>query len=221
MVAVIAIVAITCGSIAVSGITNNTAASASEAACNGVSIVVDFTDVGGKLEVACAEGEQTSGRDALLAAGFTLTDSQPGFLCAINSMPDPCPKTFDGSFWSYWHATPQGEWTSYQVGADSSSPAQGEIEGWRYNDGNTPPGITPASAAVESPAPGATSTPNVAEPGDEQVASTNDLLAEQRANQSVALIVATIGFVGLVIAMVLLVVVRHRRSAREAHEARD
>lgn len=122
-------------------------ASASEGACgddDGVTVVVDFTDVGGAIEVGCASGDPVSGRSALEAAGFAATDSQPGMICAIGALPDPCPATFEGSYWSYWNSSDGGEWVSYQVGADSSDPAPGEMEGWRYNDGSTGPGIAPA-----------------------------------------------------------------------------
>lgn len=125
-------------------------ASANEGACGedeGVTVVVDFTDIGGAIEVGCASGDPVSGRSALEAAGFAATDSQPGMICAIGALPDPCPATFEGSYWSYWNSSDGGEWVSYQVGADSSDPAPGEMEGWRYNDGSTGPGIAPADVA--------------------------------------------------------------------------
>lgn len=37
----------------------------------GVTVVVDFTDLGGSIEVGCAEGDPASGREALESAGFT------------------------------------------------------------------------------------------------------------------------------------------------------
>lgn len=74
--------------------------------------IVDFTDTDGDVVLACAEGEQDSGRAALEAAGFTPEDSMPGMICAIDSSPDPCPEEFDGNFWSYWFAEVyQGSWT--------------------------------------------------------------------------------------------------------------
>lgn len=125
-------------------------ASASEGACigtDGVTVVVDATDIGGSIVVKCAVGDPASGRAALESAGFVPMDSQPGMICAIDAQPDPCPATFEGSYWAYWSATADGDWTSYQVGADSSKPARGEIEGWRYNDGSVGPGIAPADVA--------------------------------------------------------------------------
>src|SRR5690625_7998355 len=44
----------------------------------GVTVVVDFTDVGGEVETGCATGDPASGREALERAGFTPTDSVPG-----------------------------------------------------------------------------------------------------------------------------------------------
>src|SRR5690625_1046589 len=110
----------------------------------GVSVVVDFTDLGGGIEVGCAEGAPDSGREALEAAGFAPEDSMPGMICAIDSQPDPCPEEFDGNFWSYWHAA-DGDWESYMVGADEAEPAPGDVEGWRYSTGEEGPQVLPAA----------------------------------------------------------------------------
>lgn len=130
----------------------------------GVTVVVDFSDLGGTVQTGCAAGDPATGRDALASAGFASQDSIPGMVCAIDSSPDPCPTTFDGSFWSYWHAHPGDAWTSHLTGADTSAPVRGEVEGWRYNDGAVGPGSGTAeltaladaaplvSPAVEEPA---------------------------------------------------------------------
>lgn len=217
----LAAVALIAGSAAVIGIADSTAAFAADGACDGVTVVVDFTDVGGELDVGCAEGEPSTGRDALLGAGFTVTDSQPGLLCAINSMPDPCPETFDGNFWAYWNSAPDSEWASYQVGADSSAPVPGSIEGWRYNDGATPPGIAPAdvaaalnAAALNSSAPNTTETPEAAPGTDEAV--TTSTLDDQKSDQTTVLAVVTVGFLALVVMVILFFVVRRRRGTSES-----
>ncbi|TFC57835.1 hypothetical protein E3O62_11690 [Cryobacterium sp. TMT2-15-1] len=129
------------------------------AAGTGVTVVVDSSDLGGTTTTGCAPGDPETGRDALSSAGFTAQDSAPGMICAIDSLPDPCPTTFDGSFWSYWHAQPGDAWTSYLVGADASAPVRGEVEGWRYNDGSVGPGSGTATeqgppAEVETEASG-------------------------------------------------------------------
>ncbi|HMM81998.1 MAG TPA: hypothetical protein PJ998_02370 [Terrimesophilobacter sp.] len=193
---------------------------AADGTCAGVTVVVDFTDLGGKVDVACAEGEQPTGRDALIAAGFTATDSQPGLLCAINSMPNPCPETFQGSFWSYWHSSGNGEWTSYQVGADSSHPVAGELEGWRYNNGTTPPGIAPADAASAVTVPSPSPVPSDSNP---QSAATQTDITTQRTNQNTVLLVATVGFLAVVAAVVIVLFLRRRRASESpsAPEADD
>ena len=118
---------------------------------DGVTVVVDFTDVGGELQVGCAEGDPASGREALEEAGFTPEDSQPGMICAVDGLPDPCPEEFDGSFWSYWYVE-EDAWVSYQVGADEADPTPGSVEGWRYFDGSAGPQVDPAEALAAAPA---------------------------------------------------------------------
>lgn len=207
----LAAVAIVGGSVAATGLADHSAAYAANDSCaNGVTVVVDFTDLGGKLEAACADGDQATGRAALLAAGFTAADSQPGFLCAINSLPNPCPATFNGSFWSYWHSTTDGTWTSYQVGADSSVPVKGELEGWRYNDGTTPPGVAPADARglISTPTPTAEAT---APGSDESVTTSEDPLLVEQSNQDTVLTIVAVGFLVLVVVLAIFFFLRLRR----------
>lgn len=183
----------------VPAVAGNTVAHAAEDACaDGVPVVVDFTDVGGEVEVGCAAGDPENGRAALLEAGFTPVDSVPGLLCTIDEMPDPCPETFQGSFWSYWYGTPGDEWTTYQVGADMSDPAPGQVEGWRYNDGTTPPGIEPGAAAeaiTGAAGDGATETTDAAQP------------------TTVAIVVGTIAL----LALVVILIIRSRRRSSTTH----
>lgn len=110
---------------------------------DGVTVVVDASDIGGEVVVGCAPGDPESGTAALLAAGFTEARDPSGFICAIDAQPDPCPTEFTGVFWSYWSAEPGGEWESYSVGSDDSDPAPGSVEGWRYHDGSEGPTVEP------------------------------------------------------------------------------
>lgn len=109
---------------------------------DGVTVVVDFTDLGGQLETGCATDPAT-GIEALQQAGFTDTRDPAGMICAIDARPDPCPETFAGSYWSYWYGGQDGTWQVWMEGADTSVPAAGGFEGWRYNDGSTGPGELP------------------------------------------------------------------------------
>lgn len=183
-------------------------AEASAGACadsKSVTVVVDFTDVGGEIVTRCAPSDPTTGREALEAAGFVPTNAASGLICAIDSAPDPCPVAFEGSFWSYWHSTGDGEWTSYMVGADSSDPAPGEIDGWRYNDGSTPPGIAPADAAAAvAPAPDET------DEADETDASQADSDTAVDSEGSPVLLIA-LGLAAVALVITLLLVIRSRR----------
>lgn len=179
-------------------------------AAGGVTVVVDFTDLGGGIEVGCASGSPGSGRAALEAAGFHAADSQPGLLCAIDSLPDPCPTTFQGSFWSYWHSAPDGEWTSYQVGADASHPAPGELEGWRYNDGTVGPGIAPADVrqpAATPPTPTASDSPLLVDPAPGPTVD--------------GVLLATGGLTAAVVVLLALLWVRSRRGKARRVKSRS
>lgn len=118
--------------------------------CDGVTVIVDFTDLGGAVESGCAEGDPASGREALETAGFTAVNDPSGFICTIDSQPDPCPTEFTGSYWAYWQVV-DGEWVASQVGADEADPAPGDLEGWRYNDGSVPPPLPAADGETADP----------------------------------------------------------------------
>ena len=126
----------------------------------GVTVVVDATELEGDLAVGCATDAAT-GTEALAQAGFTEGRDPSGYICAVNGLPDPCPTEFTGSYWSYWTASPGGEWTAYAEGSDTAVPASGSVEGWRYGDGTQPPGVTPAEVT-----PGATPGAPPAEDAD-------------------------------------------------------
>ncbi|KGM08503.1 hypothetical protein N869_10920, partial [Cellulomonas bogoriensis 69B4 = DSM 16987] len=110
----------------------------------GVTVVVDASDLGGQVTIGCATGEVGSGTEALRAAGFTDERDEAQMICAIDSVPDPCPTTWEGVWWSYWTAESDGGWEVYEVGSDDSEPRAGTLEGWRYHDGSAGPVLTPA-----------------------------------------------------------------------------
>ncbi|MPV35892.1 hypothetical protein [Georgenia subflava] len=141
---------------------------------SGVTVVVDSTDLGGDVEVGCAEGDPATGRQALEAAGFEPTDSIPGMICAIDALPDPCPEEFQGSYWAYFGAEPGEEWAAQTAGADAVDPDPGSFEGWRYNDGTAGPGITTAQLAGA-----ATATAAPEQPADDEVASDSPAPGDQ------------------------------------------
>jgi hypothetical protein len=164
----------------------------------GVTVVVDFTDIGGEIEVGCAT-DATTGTAALTSAGFTDTRDATGMICAIDSLPDPCPATFTGSYWSYWYAD-GGAWQAWMEGSDTAVPIDGGAEGWRYNDGSAGPGVDPAALADDA---------GPAEPDAIPVAITPEVA---RANPWV------VGLVGVaVVAAALVVGVRLLRGRPSDH----
>ncbi|NLA35352.1 MAG: hypothetical protein GX868_06650 [Actinobacteria bacterium] len=141
------------------------AAASTEGPCpsaSGVTVVIDFHELGGGVHVRCAAGPVTSGFEALRLAGInydTATRSQ-GFLCRIAGQPaaDPCINTSPASaYWSYWLAPRGGSWCYSGWGAGSRVPPEGTVEGWSFakdKQGSTvpAPGIAPPAAVAGSPA---------------------------------------------------------------------
>lgn len=159
----------------------------------GVTVVVDHQDLGGGVLVRCAPGfpDGGTGLDALLLAGFTPAGTLKegaSFVCRIGDRPaadevltvggqtyrESCVVTPpDWAFWSYWHASPGGEWTQSGMGA-ARQVEPGGIEGWSFSlghatDSNPPPGFDPATTdEAPSPAqePGAPA-PDTPTPGED------------------------------------------------------
>lgn len=116
----------------------------------GVTVVVDLTFFDGEILQGCAAGDPANGLEALTAAGFTTTTNTTDFgtyVCAIEGLPElACDQPFEGQYWAYFAGVADGSWASYQIGADTSDPAPGDVEGWSYDDGSAPgvdaPGAT-------------------------------------------------------------------------------
>jgi hypothetical protein len=133
------------------------APAAEAAACSGtsgVTVVVDFGPLGG-VRVSCAPGDPASGLAALSAAGFgySFVPRQPGLVCQINGLPDPCNGAPTTAYWSYWHAARGGSWTYSAAGAGSVNPRPGTVQGWAFGAGGRPGVAPPAPAAAPPPPP--------------------------------------------------------------------
>lgn len=89
-------------------------------------------DIDGEVMANQCVGTPSSGEEALTAGGMEV-EKDNGLICAISGHPDPCPATFDGSYWNYHHATAGAPYTFSQEGADTRSPSPGDIEAWCYN----------------------------------------------------------------------------------------
>lgn len=191
-----------------------------------VTVVVDSTELGGEVTVGCAT-DPASGTEALTQAGFAESRDPSGYICAVGGLPDPCPTEFTGSYWSYWSAGPDGEWTSYMEGSDTAVPEPGSVEGWRYGDGTQPPAVDAAAVlpgAAESDsatdadgadsADGAAQTP--AEPATGDEAATDTAAQDDDANEggTSSMPPAVAVAVGLaILAAIVATVVRLRRQS--------
>nr|WP_203846786.1 hypothetical protein [Dactylosporangium siamense] len=143
----------------------------------GVTVVVDFHELGGGVVIRCAPGNQSSGLTALQNAGFTVAGTNRwglAFVCRIDGKPgpatEPCVDTPPATaYWSYWHASNGGAWTYSDKGVKNRTPPPGSFDGWSFSknhtEGTAPkPGATPARPAASPPPPPTTGPPTPAAP---------------------------------------------------------
>jgi hypothetical protein len=113
----------------------------------GVTVAVDFTAFGGKVQVRCAPGTPTTGIEALQQAGFTPAGTAQyglAFVCRINNLPSTAQQACTttppaNAYWAYYHANKGATtWTYTSVGALSYKPAQGSIEAWAFGNSAKP-----------------------------------------------------------------------------------
>ena len=142
-----------------------TVAAQRDGACptaSGVTVMVDFRELGGGVHVRCATGAVNSGLEALQGAGIEYRTAVrfPGFVCRIADRPanDPCVDASPATaYWSYWVAARGGEWCYSNWGAGNRRPPPGSVEGWSFSlhrNASTapPPGIAPPDAVPGTPA---------------------------------------------------------------------
>ena len=142
-------------------------APAQAAACStagGVTVVVDFHELGGGVQQVCDAGG--AGDDAATqfeASGFHLTrvQRQPGFVCRVNDAPssdqESCVNTPpSNAYWGLWWSDGKsGSWTYASQGVDSLTVPEGGYVAlsWNGSDAKSPPGASPAPHASPSPSP--------------------------------------------------------------------
>lgn len=156
----------------------------------GVTVVVDFQQLGGTTIVRCnPQGTRGTGLDALKGAGFQIAGVQrwgEAFICRVENRPsavetipvkgredyqESCVDTPPASaYWSYWHAGNNCPWTYSQWGVKNRDFIPGGFEGWSFSlnataDTNPTPRIAPVR-------PGTTAQPCVTP--DEPAPNSND-----------------------------------------------
>lgn len=131
---------------------------------NGVTVIVDFQELGGTTIIRCAPGPQPTGLAALRNAGIQVTGTQrwgDGFVCRLEGKPEPeadaCVNTPPASaYWSYWHSPDGGAWKYSEWGVLNRTPPPGSFEGWsfsldRTSTTNSPPRIAPRRPTAPPP----------------------------------------------------------------------
>ncbi len=138
------------------------AAAADCASADGVTVVVDFHELGGGVQSACvADGGGQTASQLFPAAGFPLdyVQRQPGFVCRVSGKPadNPCVNTPPAdAYWGlYWSDGQSGRWTYATSSAGGQHVPDGGYVGFSWQGGgdSTPPGASP------TPHPTATATP--------------------------------------------------------------
>ncbi|WP_037313489.1 hypothetical protein [Amycolatopsis orientalis] len=119
----------------------------------GVTVVVDFQQLGGTTIVRCdPQSSRGTGLDALKGAGFQIAGVQrwgEGFVCRIENRPsateqlpvagrenyrEQCVDTPPaGGYWSYWHASNNCAWDYSQWGVKNRDFIPGGFEGWSFS----------------------------------------------------------------------------------------
>ncbi|HWD02202.1 MAG TPA: hypothetical protein VG674_07085 [Amycolatopsis sp.] len=124
----------------------------------GVTVVVDFQDLGGDTLIRCAPGPQANGVTALQNAGFDLVGTGKyglALICKIDGKPadQSCSALPpESASWGFWTATNGGKWASSQVGVQSWKPPAGSFEGWSFAHDKSfqdypPPRVAPVRRA--------------------------------------------------------------------------
>jgi hypothetical protein len=131
------------------------------AAASCVAVVVDFRQLGGAVQTGCAQGDPSTGLQALGRAGFGYAPRpRDGLICQIDARP-ACTASTNTTYWSYWYRAPgSSRWVYASEGAGTHNPKPGSTEAWVWqNGGKTPPPniradvICPQLAATATPKP--------------------------------------------------------------------
>ena len=144
------------------------AAAATCSTADGVSVVVDFHELGGGAQSAClADGGGRYASDLFTAAGFPLTyvQSDPGFVCRVSGKPadDPCtaPPPADAYWALWWSDGKSGEWKYATSGARSFRVPEGAYVAfsWTGSSSTSKPGTSPTPHAAQ-PSPSSAPSPS-------------------------------------------------------------
>ena len=135
-----------------------------------ITVVVDFQDLGGGVNVRCAPQPVRDGFEAFTRANISVNENPASFVCQIAGLPETSPCTVgkfppSSYYWVYWIADRGGEWCYSQNGGKARTPPPGSIEGWSFfKKTSERPRSTPPRYPVPGPIAG--TTPNPLSGGD-------------------------------------------------------
>lgn len=139
------------------------AAPAQAAACakgDGVTVVVDYHQLGGGASTTCVPGGGRKATSAFDAAGVSLRYAarQQGFVCQVNAKPANagCVQASPpDAYWSLWVSSGNGSWSYATTGVGGVSVPKGGWVAWSWQgqSGRAQPGVSPVGKAAAAPAP--------------------------------------------------------------------
>jgi hypothetical protein len=122
------------------------------AGSKGVTVVVDYHQLGGQTRTVCRKRDGGKLASALFpSSGFALdyVPRDPGFVCRVHKKPSAsaCANTPPANaYWGlFWSNGKTGRWKYAALGVTSLRiPAGGSVAfSWQGNDQRTPPGVRP------------------------------------------------------------------------------
>jgi hypothetical protein len=151
---------------AYAGVPAAPAAAAGCTSAHGVTVVVDFHELGGGVQSTCVlDGGDDYAADLFPTAGFPLVyvQRQPDFVCRVAGLPtqdqDPCIYTPPAdAYWSLWWTDEDGGgWTYSALNAGGLRIPDGGYLAFSWSTGSRP--VPPGFRAAAHPAPKPTPTP--------------------------------------------------------------
>lgn len=140
----------------------------------GVSVVVDYQDLGGGVERACVEdGAGKLASEVYADAGYDLTPvgAFPGAACQVNGQPADVQCANMPPADAYWglFVAEDGTWGYAPTGADELRLEDGAFVGfsWQSSSEPAPPGVEPVASTSSADEQGDAQSPAAEDPADE------------------------------------------------------
>ncbi len=142
---------------------------------HGVTVVVDFNEIGGPDRVACvSDGGGRPAADLFTAAGFPLEyqPQLPDFVCRVDGEPTDRPCAESDSFWSLWWSdgSDGSGWVFSTLGASGLEVPDGGILAFAWHEGDgdaAPPDHAPTTDSDTGPGRAAETDPTATDVRDD------------------------------------------------------